>query len=77
MPIPVPPQFGVLQVTWVNPRSTTTYGFTELRVENLVDNPDTQTFVQPQIVGKTLSGCQVAFNPVPPTPNYYLTIRTP
>ena len=63
--------------TFVNARSTTSYGFTELRVENLVDDPTTVTPVNVMVVNKTQLTFEIAFNPTPPTPNYFLVGRTP
>lgn len=58
-------------------RSTQTYGFTELRVENLIDLPGSQVAIQPQIVAKMTDHCIVALSPTPPNNNYYLALRTP
>lgn len=77
LPIPVPPQFFTLTVTFQNPRSGTTYGFSELRVENLIDDPGTQTPIVVQVYQKTTTNFSVVFNPTPPTQNYFLVGRTP
>ena len=60
-----------------NPRSTLTYGFTELRVENLIDLPQAQSPITVQVFEKRLDGFQIALSPIPPTPNYFLAVRTP
>lgn len=77
LPIPVPPQFYTLSVTFQNPRSSNTYGFSELRVENLVDDPGTQTPIAIQVCAKTTTNFTIVFNPTPPTANYFLVGRTP
>ena len=63
--------------TFVNPRSTTNYGFTELRIENLDDPVDSQRVINAQVVAKTTVGFTVGLNPPPDTSNYYLVVRTP
>lgn len=63
--------------TFVNPRSTAIYGFSELRVENLIDPVDTQRIVNAQVIAKTTVGFTVGLNPPPDTTNYYLVARTP
>ena len=63
--------------TFINPRSTALYGFTELRVENLIDPVETQRLVGVQVVAKTTSNFTVGLNPPPDTTNYYLIARTP
>jgi len=72
-----PPTNLTLTVTFENPRSSTLYGFTELRVENLDDNPATQAVIHIQVVEKTETDFTIAYNPSPPTNNYYLVGRTP
>jgi hypothetical protein len=57
-------------------RSVTTYGFSELRVENLIDGPG-QTIIWVQVTGKTKNDFTIAINPPPPTANYFLVIRSP
>lgn len=64
-------------VTFVNPRSTTNYGFTELRIENLLDPVDSQRVVNCQVSEKTTVGFTVGLNPPPENTNYYLVVRTP
>ncbi len=63
--------------TFVNPRSTTNYGFSELRIENLTDPVDDQRIVNAQVVAKTTLGFTVGLNPPPDTTNYYLVCRVP
>lgn len=67
----------VQDIIFTNPRSTTSYGFSELRVENLVDDPLLQSPIFVQVVEKRLDGFKIAINPIPQTPNYYLAVRTP
>lgn len=62
---------------FVNARSSASYGFSELRVENLTDPPAQQTPVLAQVVNKTTVGFTVALSPSPPTNNYFLVARTP
>ena len=64
-------------VPFVNPRSNTQYGFSELRVENLVDLPANQHPILAQVVTKTVTNFTVALSPTPDTANYYLKVRTP
>jgi hypothetical protein len=77
IPVPLPPEFSVLTVPFVNQRSNVNYGFSELRVENLDDDPIDQVVVNIQVVEKNLGDFTITFNPVPPTANYYLVARTP
>ncbi len=63
--------------TFVNPRSSANYGFTELRVENLIDSSDAQRAIIAQVIAKTQSNFTVGLNPPPDTANYYLVARTP
>jgi hypothetical protein len=71
------PRTSTMAVTFLNPRSSTGYGFSELRVENLVDAPASQALIHVQVYAKTLSGCSLAVNPRPPSDNYFLRVRTP
>lgn len=71
------PMVNLLIVSFANPRSSAKYGFSELRVENLVDDPATQTPIHVQVVAKTQSSFTIALNPTPPTPSYFLAVRTP
>lgn len=71
------PHANLMAVTFVNPRSNTNYGFTELRVENLTDPPAGQALIGVQVVTKTTGGFVVAVNPMPPTNFYFLRVRTP
>lgn len=67
----------IQDILFVNPRSGTSYGFTELRVENLTDDPLIQYPVFVQVVEKRIDGFKIAINPVPDSPYYYLAVRTP
>ncbi len=71
------PQADIATVTFVSPRSTTTYGFTELRVENLIDPAATQRVILAQVVIKTQPTFTVGLNPTPDSDNYFLVVRTP
>jgi hypothetical protein len=73
----LPVDSSILDISFVNPRSGVTYGFSELRVENLDDDPATQSPILAQIVTKTPISFSVALSPTPPSPNYYLIARTP
>lgn len=64
-------------IAFLNPRSGTIYGFSELRVENLDDPPGEQSPILAQVVAKTIGGFTVALSPRPPTENYFLVVRTP
>src|SRR5262245_18005995 len=55
----------VQNIFFLNPRSTITYGFTELLVENLTDDPLDQYPVHTHVVEKRLDGFKIAINPVP------------
>lgn len=57
-------------------RSGTNYGFSELRVENLVDGPG-QTTLWIQVTGKTKNDFTISINPPPDTNNFFLSARTP
>lgn len=71
------PQARSFTATFANPRSTTGYGFSELRVENLVDPADDQRVILAQVVIKTQPTFTVGLNPPPDTDNYFLVARTP
>jgi hypothetical protein len=77
IPVPLPPEFRILEVLFTNPRSNTNYGFSELRVENLIDDPIDQVVVNIQVCAKAIGSFTITFNPLPPTENYYLVGRTP
>lgn len=74
---PLPPNFFTVQYTFINPRSSAIYGFSEMRVENVVDLPADQSIISIQICEKQQNFFKVLFNPIPRTPNYYLVARTP
>lgn len=71
------PRAAIFTVTFTNPRSIQTYGFSELRVENLVDLPSNQTPILAQVTTKTFMSFSVGLNPKPPTDNYFLVARIP
>jgi hypothetical protein len=71
------PMANVFTYMFLNPRSTQTYGFSELRVENLIDLPGVQTPILAQVVVKLLQQFSVALSPTPNNNNYYLVARTP
>ena len=71
------PQSSTMVILFDNPRSSNLYGFTELRVENLIDAAVAQTPILVQVVAKTLTGFTLALNPTPPNDNYFLAMRTP
>ena len=71
------PQVNLFIINFANPRSSTQYGFSELRVENLVDDPATQSPIHVQVVAKTQSNFTIAINPTPPSLSYFLAVRTP
>ena len=63
--------------TFINPRNSATYGFSELRVENIIDPVSVQRIVNIQVTAKTTLDFTVGLNPPPDTTNYYLVARTP
>jgi hypothetical protein len=71
------PRTNLMAITFLNPRSSTTYGFAELRVENLIDPPAGQAVIAVQPYVKTFTGFGLAVNPTPPSDNYFLRVRTP
>lgn len=71
------PMTNVFSYSLVNPRSTQDYGFSELRVENLIDLPGAQTPILAQIVHKEQTQFIVALSPTPNTNNYFLAARIP
>jgi hypothetical protein len=73
---PITPPY-LMDVTFVNPRSTTSYGFSELRVENLIDPPSSLVPVVILVVAKTTTNFTIWANPPPNSPNYFLKVRTP
>ena len=66
-----------MDVPFVNNRSNKNYGFSEFRIENLIDDPDDQSPISIQVYDKELSKFSVTWNPYAPTSNYYLVARTP
>lgn len=66
-----------MDVPFVNPRSNTTYGFSEFRIENLVDDPDDQSPIVVQVYAKQTDKFSITWNPYAPTENYFLVARTP
>lgn len=87
MPTPTPdipesiyvqlPQSSVHSVMFNNPRSTQDYGFSELRIENLIDLPGLQVVIVPQVIVKLQEAFTVKLSQVPNNNNYYLVARTP
>jgi hypothetical protein len=76
--VQLPIDTNTLVVPFINPRSTTNYGFTELRVENLEDDMNLQRPILVQVVLKTLIDFTIAISPIPTWSNkYYLVARTP
>lgn len=57
-------------------RVNATYGFLEFRVENLIDDPSTQSSTWVQVTAKTTTSFTISINPPPDTVNYYLVWRT-
>jgi hypothetical protein len=73
----IPQNANVMAIPFVNPRSGTGYGFSELRVENLHDNISTQALIHVQIYLKTTFGCAIGLSPRVRTQYYFLKVRTP
>lgn len=71
------PMSSVFTYTLTNPRSTQDYGFSELRVENLIDLPGAQTPILAQVVHKEQTQFAVALSPSPNNNNYFLVARIP
>lgn len=72
------PPTNLLTIPFTNPRSGTNYGFSELRVENLIDDPMRMPLIRVQVVAKTVSGFTVAVNPIPRAgTHFFLKVRTP
>jgi hypothetical protein len=71
------PQADSLLVNFIHPRSSTDYGFSELRVENLDDPVALQRVILVQVAIKTIYNFTVGLNPSPDNDNYYLIARTP
>jgi hypothetical protein len=63
---------GAMQQTipFLSPRSTNFYGFSEWRIENLVDLPSSQESVWIQLASKTKTDFTIVINPPADTPNY-------
>jgi hypothetical protein len=81
MPYEVPdviyPHYSMV-IPFVNPRSNTTYGFSELRVENLIDNPSTMPFINIIVTAKNLDNFVIGASPFPPNgSHFYVVARTP
>lgn len=75
--VQIPMAVRSMDVTWTVPRSGTTYGFSELRVENLVDPVNTQRAIIVQVSGKTTGGFTVGISPLVTSDNYFLVVRSP
>ena len=75
--VPIPAGVRTLTVTWTTPRSGSTYGFTELRVENLVDVLADQRIISVQVGVKTNGSFTIGLNPPAIGVNYYLIARSP
>ncbi len=75
--LPLVPSVRSFIATFVNPRSNTNYGFIELRVENLIDDPATQRLILPQVVAKSNTNFRVELSASPDSENYFLVARTP
>jgi hypothetical protein len=71
------PRTTTMAVAFVNPRSGVNYGFSELRVENLLDLIGNQAIINVQVHQKTETGFVIGVSPRPPTDNYFLKVRTP
>jgi len=74
--IPIPLLASLMTVFLDSPRSAA-YGFSELRVENLVDPAAGQAVIHVQVTTRASSFFVVAINPRPPTANYNLVARIP
>jgi hypothetical protein len=61
-------------ITFFNPRSTTSYDFSEFILENVIDGPGQQT-EWVQITGRTQQTFTISINPPTDTPNYSLRWR--
>jgi hypothetical protein len=75
--VQLPVNARVFTATFTNLRSNEIYGFSELRVENLTDPPDTQRIILVQVTEKTTSTFTVGINPRPENAHYFLVARTP
>jgi hypothetical protein len=73
------PDLRVQTITFVHQRSNITYGFSELRVENVVDPASTQRIILVQVAKKSLIDFTIGINPPAPTNsvNYFVVARTP
>jgi len=72
------PHSSTMIVPFTNPRSGTEYGFSELRVENLLDDPATQAIIRVQVTAKTTTSFTLSVNPTPAAgKHYFLAARTP
>lgn len=71
------PHANQMQILFVNPRSSVSYGFSELRVENLHDPHQNQAVIHTQVFAKNTWGFSIGINPMPPTDKYFLRVRTP
>jgi hypothetical protein len=70
------PRTTTMQVVFANPRGGVDYGFSELRVENLIDTTR-RALIHVQVYQKGLNGFFLDVNPRPPTDHYFLKVRTP
>lgn len=75
--VQIPQNARQMTVYFTNLRSNESYGFSELRVENLIDNADTQRIILVQVTNKTTVGFTIGINPRPENTHYFLVARTP
>jgi hypothetical protein len=75
--VQLPMQARQMTVYFTNLRSNESYGFSELRVENLQDDPDTQRIILVQVTEKTTISFTIGINPRPENTHYFLVARTP
>lgn len=75
--LPMPPHQKTMNIVFHQPRSGTNYGFSELRVENLTEDPNNISVINVMVTHKTISGFTIGINPRPPTEFYFLRVRTP
>lgn len=73
----LPVNAHVFTAVFVNLRSNTDYGFSELRVENLIDPASSQRLILAQVVNKSQASFAVALSAAPDNTHYFLVARTP
>ena len=75
--VPLIAHANIQTIQFHQPRSGTNYGFSELRVENLIEGPTGLAVINVMVTHKSNVAFTIAINPRPPSEFYFLRARTP